>query len=196
MTASTPMPLIPCPACGHQLSAQAISCPQCGHPIAAALPKPGESRASALFGPAMMAAMTFLTTGAGAAAVKLVTAGRGEALSDDTLVRLYMQTTPLTIAVTLIALSVIRKWWDDGASTLFFAAVVLLASVYLGSWFGNLGSLPSIQGSMITSSFRVLAFYWRHYGVSFFLASLLLGIFLAKVLSQQWETLVVNRRRR
>jgi hypothetical protein len=26
------MPLIPCPACGRQISTQAEACPQCGHP--------------------------------------------------------------------------------------------------------------------------------------------------------------------
>lgn len=27
------MPLIPCPACEHRVSDQAVSCPQCGHPL-------------------------------------------------------------------------------------------------------------------------------------------------------------------
>jgi hypothetical protein len=26
------MPLIPCPACGHEISTEAEACPQCGHP--------------------------------------------------------------------------------------------------------------------------------------------------------------------
>jgi hypothetical protein len=34
------MPLISCPACDRQVSAQAESCPQCGHPIGAAPPAP------------------------------------------------------------------------------------------------------------------------------------------------------------
>lgn len=28
------MALIPCPACAHRVSEQAIACPACGHPIA------------------------------------------------------------------------------------------------------------------------------------------------------------------
>lgn len=27
------MALIPCPACQHQVSTEAVSCPQCGHPL-------------------------------------------------------------------------------------------------------------------------------------------------------------------
>ena len=34
------MALIPCPACGKQVSAQAPTCPQCGHPIAGSPPPP------------------------------------------------------------------------------------------------------------------------------------------------------------
>ena len=29
------MALVPCPACRHEVSAEAKSCPRCGHPIAA-----------------------------------------------------------------------------------------------------------------------------------------------------------------
>src|SRR5438309_438691 len=34
------MPLIPCAACGRQISTDAESCPQCGHPNHPAAPKP------------------------------------------------------------------------------------------------------------------------------------------------------------
>src|SRR4051794_16593059 len=34
------MTLIPCPACGRQVSKQAPTCPQCGQPIAAPPPAP------------------------------------------------------------------------------------------------------------------------------------------------------------
>jgi len=34
------MTLIPCPACGRQISVEAIVCPQCGHPACAAAAEP------------------------------------------------------------------------------------------------------------------------------------------------------------
>ena len=39
------MPLIPCPACGRQVSQQAPTCPQCGQPIAAPPPAPVQAPA-------------------------------------------------------------------------------------------------------------------------------------------------------
>lgn len=40
------MPLIPCPACGHSVSAAAPTCPQCGQPIAGVgTPPPAPARA-------------------------------------------------------------------------------------------------------------------------------------------------------
>jgi hypothetical protein len=35
------MALIPCPACGHQISVEAEACPQCGHPNRPAAPAAG-----------------------------------------------------------------------------------------------------------------------------------------------------------
>lgn len=37
------MSLIPCPACGHQVSDQASACPMCAHPIAKQDPAPRDS---------------------------------------------------------------------------------------------------------------------------------------------------------
>lgn len=35
--------LIPCPACGRQISVEAEACPQCGHPNRPASPRPAEA---------------------------------------------------------------------------------------------------------------------------------------------------------
>jgi hypothetical protein len=35
------MPLIPCPACGREISTEAAACPQCGHPNRPAEPAAG-----------------------------------------------------------------------------------------------------------------------------------------------------------
>jgi hypothetical protein len=53
--------------------------------------------------------------------------------------------------------------------------------------------MPSIQGNMISVFFKSLAFYWRHYGPSLFVSSLILGVFLATVLSRQWTRIVTAR---
>jgi uncharacterized membrane protein YvbJ len=45
------MALIPCPACGHQVSQAAASCPSCGHPIAGPSNAPGSSFKDALTRP-------------------------------------------------------------------------------------------------------------------------------------------------
>jgi hypothetical protein len=38
------MPLTPCPACGRQISTEAVSCPQCGHPQGASERAPTERK--------------------------------------------------------------------------------------------------------------------------------------------------------
>ncbi|MET4682816.1 hypothetical protein [Brevundimonas faecalis] len=45
------MALIPCPACGRQVSAAAPACPGCGHPIAAPADRPAAGFKEALTRP-------------------------------------------------------------------------------------------------------------------------------------------------
>ena len=102
------------------------------------------------------------------------------------LLRVFLQTAPLTVAVAIIALAHIRKWFDDFAQLLFFSAVALPASVLFASVVGNLGSLPSFASiNPVTFPTKALALYWRHYGASLLLSSLILGVFLAWAITKR-----------
>ena len=45
------MALIPCPACGRQVSEAAVACPNCGHPIAGDAARPSSTFKEALTRP-------------------------------------------------------------------------------------------------------------------------------------------------
>lgn len=185
--------LMACPACGRQISMHAVSCPQCGHPVLPTVqPRyPGtEARHVVTL---LQLAVAILTLGAQGTFHKIVSAENMTEIGDATLLKVFLQTAPLTIAVILITLAIMRKWWAETASTLFFAAVVLFLSVMFGSWFGGLGRLPAMQGNLGTVFFRALGVYWRAYGPGLFVSSLILGVFLAWTLENDWPGAFVHR---
>jgi hypothetical protein len=179
--------LMPCPACGHQLSTHAASCPQCGHPMATHAAAHSGLDYSHHVGKLVLITLSVLTLGGQATFLTVTRAGSVDEAGAASVMRVFLQTAPLTVALTLITLAIIRKWWDEASSLLFFAGVMLLASLFLGSWFGGLGNVSSVQGNLGTVLFRSMAFYWRHYGARLFVSSLILGPFLAFNLSRQWD---------
>ena len=136
-----------------------------------------------------------LSLGAQTTFLKFVSAESLNELGATTLLKVFLQTAPLTIAVMLIALAAIQEWWKEMAPLLFFAAAMLFLSVFLGSWFGGLGQMPSIQGNLGAVFFNSLAFYWRHYGPSLFLSSLILGVFLAWFMTKEGPQAIARIRR-
>ncbi len=136
-----------------------------------------------------------LSLGAQTTFLKFVGAESLNELGATTLLKVFLQTAPLTIAVTLIALAVIQKWWEETAPLLFFAAAMLFLSVFLGSLLGGLGQMPSIQGNLGAVFFKSLAYYWRHYGPSLFLSSLILGVFLAWFMTKEGPQAIARIRR-
>lgn len=185
--------LVACPACGRQISMHAVSCPHCGHPVLPTVQPRYPGTVTRHVGSLLQLAVLTLGLGAQGAFHKVVSAENLREIGDATLLRVFLQTAPLTIAVILITLAIMRKWWAEAASTLFFAAVVLFLSVMAGSWFGGLGHLPAMQGNLGTVFFRALGVYWRAYGPSLFFSSLMLGVFLAWTLQNDWPGELVQR---
>jgi hypothetical protein len=124
-----------------------------------------------------------LTLGGQAIFLKLVKADVSEANS-DTLFQVFLQTAPLTLGVMLVGIAMLREWFDDGM--LVFIVATMFASLHLGSWLGGLGTLPSMGEGWLTLLFGGIAFYWKVYGPSLFVSSIVLGAFLAWVVNKLW----------
>jgi hypothetical protein len=105
---------------------------------------------------------------------------------------IFAITAPLTIAIAVIGVSLIRKWFDEGLGYLWFAAGTVVGT----SWIGNrVFDAPGwIDIWKITGSYRIhpillpLAFLWEYsknyyylYGNGRFASSLVIGSFLAWV---------------
>jgi hypothetical protein len=181
--------LVACPVCNRQVSSQAVSCPNCGHPLAASsAPPPKAASASRAdtwgdinrVGAVVSATIVTLTLGAQAAFVNFV-GGPGGDGGAGTLAQVFVRTAPLTIAVMIIALAAMKEWFESFGIWVFFSGVILLVSTWLGAWLGGLSRLPS--GGNI---FSLIAFYLGYYGPAHFLSSLILGVFLAWVVTKFW----------
>jgi hypothetical protein len=109
---TTLMALIPCPACGRDVSVEAVACPQCGHPLAKS---PPQSEASAV--PARVenhkpsSAMTF--TGIGCVTIIIgfiVLSAIGRSSSSSSSQDKPSGTTPRAAATSLTPPSPADKW--------------------------------------------------------------------------------------
>ncbi|MEO8505506.1 MAG: hypothetical protein ABI609_16545 [Acidobacteriota bacterium] len=126
-----------------------------------------------------------LTLGGQAVFLRLVKSDVSEA-SADTLFQVFVQTAPLTIAVAIVGLAIIRKWVDGFLKVVLLSAWVLFASLQLGSRLGRMGKLPTLGNGVLSVVFGATAFYWKIYGPSLFVSALVLGGFLAWVVNKVW----------
>lgn len=184
-TEQPPGALTFCSACGHQVSTQAASCPHCGHPLAAPSAEDKKWEEINRMGSLVAIVIATLTLGGQAVFLKLVKGDVSEA-SADTLLQVFLQTTPLTLAVMLVGVAVVRDWVDGFLQTILLSAVALLVSLHLGSWLGGLGQPPAMENSVLGVVFGATVFYWKIYGASLFISSLVLGAFLAWVANKLW----------
>ena len=101
----------------------------------------------------------------------------------------FVATAPLTTAVAVIGVGVIRGRIDGVWSFLFAVAGTLLVTAGIGHWLGLAGwidlfdmweAFPSnVFGFLVAVSFTFLENYWRIYGPQLFASSLVVGLFLA-----------------
>jgi len=101
----------------------------------------------------------------------------------------FVATAPLTTAVAVIGVGVIRGRIDGVWSFLFAVAAALLVTAGIGHWLGLAGwidlfdlweEFPSnLFGFLLAVSLAFLENYWRIYGPQLFASSLVVGLFLA-----------------
>jgi hypothetical protein len=101
----------------------------------------------------------------------------------------FVATAPLTTAVAVIGVGVIRGRIDGVWTFLFAVAGTLLLTAGIGHWLGLAGwidlfdmweEFPSnIFGFLVAVSYAFLENYWRIYGPQLFASSLVVGLFLA-----------------
>ena len=176
--------LVACPACGRDLSPEAASCPNCGHPMKRPPGTPDAWGEVQRAGGYVALGVGVLMLGVQAAFLKLV--GGGEARGAETLSQVFLQATPLTIAVMMIVLAGMQTWFKDFGSFWMFVVVTSMLSLVLGCWWGGLGKLPNLEGGSWLLPFRALAFYWSRYGPSLFLSAVTLGTYLAWATNRLW----------
>ena len=111
---------------------------------------------------------------------------KGHGVAGEDLLPIFLQTAPLTIAVTLIVLSSLWKWVDGPLQFIGIGALILLASMYLGSYFGGPKELPKIDGHPVFSLPTIISFYWRVYGPGLFASAIILGSFLGWAANKLW----------
>lgn len=111
---------------------------------------------------------------------------KGQGVGGEDLLPIFLQTAPLTMAVTLIVLSVLWKWVDGPVKFLVVAAMILFASLFLSLFLGDPKDLPKVKGHPVFSLHIMLAYYWRSYGPSLFASAVLLGSFLAWAANKLW----------
>jgi uncharacterized protein (DUF983 family) len=101
----------------------------------------------------------------------------------------FVATAPLTLAVAIIGLGMLRGWLDDIVSFCVWTAGAFLVTGAVGHWLGLCEWIDPLAlwqkegGNPIQFSFVIcwtfLENYWRMYGTQMFCSSLLVGSFLA-----------------
>ena len=173
--------LRPCPACTRQVSLKAASCPNCGHPFEDLW------KAVKRVGGIVFIAVGILGLGLQTVLLKLV---KGQGVGGEELLPVFLQTAPLTIAVTLIVLSVLWKWVDGPFKFVVFSAMILFGSLILSSFLGNPKDIPNITGHPVFSLHKMVLYYWNIYGPSLFASALILGSFLAWAANKLWPLVI------
>ncbi len=168
--------LKPCPACNRLLSPKAASCPNCGHPID---PWATVKRVGGI----VFVAVAVLGLGLQTVLLKLV---KGQGVGGEELLPIFLQTAPLTIAVTLIVISVLWKWVDGPALFLVVSAMILFVSLLVSHFLGSTKDLPKVEGHPVFSLHTMLLFYWSLYGPTLFASAVILGSFLAWAANKLW----------
>ena len=178
--ADHPTNLTPCPACSRPLSPKAASCPNCGHPMEN--PWATVKRVGGI----VFIAVGVLGLGLQTVLMKLV---KGQGIGSEDLLPIFLQTAPLSIAVTLIVLSMLWKWVEGPGQLLVVSAIILFASLILSSFLSSPKDLPKIEGHPVFSLHIILSYYWRVYGPSLFASAVILGSFLAWAANKLWPLL-------
>jgi len=182
----TEINLIPCSACGHQISSAAASCPNCGHPRDPGFF--GKVEKIQKIGGFVAIVISILVLGLQATALKAIGLSIAPPGAPEvTLTTVFLQTAPFTIAVTIIALVLRKEESSRGVWEGFvLAAIVLAVSVYLNAWLTGKEIGVPILGNPFVVVLNTLTYYWQLYGASLFVSSIVLGVFLAWAIDHLW----------
>lgn len=178
--------LVPCPTCSHQVSTSAESCPNCGHPLQEGIVKKFEHVQK--IGGVVLFLISLILVGVQTTLLKMIgMANAGPGAEEISLLKVFLQTAPFTVAVAMIVTvwikdSTTRRVWEGTV----LSAIVLAVSIYLNSWLTGDSDSTVPLGNPFVMVMNSLLLYWRLYGAALFISSLILGSFLAWSINRLW----------
>lgn len=197
------MAFISCPECKKQISNHAIACPQCGFPIQSGNRPRTLRQEIADVGKAGFWLWLFISLPGltiPAIIAKVILPGSAGATEIQAIGELLVLTMPLTLAITLFSLAILRDWIGYLDTNYFLALALfllfpLLATTVTSNFFGlDAGvsiseALTKTHGGGKFALFmflgNILIAYAKAYGLWNFISSLAVGGFLAWAWSQK-----------
>ncbi len=180
------MALITCPECNARISSKAAACPRCGLPMKGGenAPRPWKKDLEEVrrvgFWVFILISLPTLTLPA--LIGKVIAPGMLGQSEVQSLWDVLVLTVPLTSAVAIFGVLLLRDKVDSGAH--YFFLLVLVGTTLLSSWVGldsniSLSDIWEQSTNLNVFLLRLLIQYWAAYQTWNFFSSLVVGGFLA-----------------